>query len=484
MVDITYSSGSNTITVVGGSSGSPHTFIDIYNADVAGSWGKVTKDSSGTQFTFAAKLMIGDGSTTTYFADTEKQIVFLSGCASAINQTIFGLNAQASLRLGRCTNTASKSSDRGCSIIFLESSYYMTAFKPGGANASVELYGCYFYGLQDVIFGNAGSTPTFKVWNCILSGRSKESAPHIGFLTYGDVFNVQSIGGSAAARAFGINVLADKLYAVDASRAAWFQSGAGVIRNLYGRNLTNAVRMDSVPSDCYLINPDFSSITIYWGGTSAGKLFRQYEFDLQVVDSQNNCLPIQGARYRIFDKNGVELTKTGSGYTSVPNVTLSAPAGGGTQATAHAVLDPNGYGQISGFVVDNAGSGYISAPTTTIDAPSSGVQATAQATLTNGSVSAITPTTFTDANGNIPTRCVTRGYYDQAHGDVLQDYAPLLIIISKDGFMDYRDEMSIAMKTAYQISMNRTVPVIFTAGGRRLIDMKPTDPQSLMYLEL
>jgi hypothetical protein len=195
-------------------------------------------------------------------------------------------------------------------------------------------------------------------------------------------------------------------------------------------------------------------------------------------------LPIQGARYRIFDKNGVELTKTGSGYTSVPNVTLSAPAGGGTQATAHAVLDPNGYGQISGFVVDNAGSGYISAPTTTIDAPSSGVQATAQATLTNGTVSTITPTTFTDANGNIPTRCVTRGYYDQAHGDVLQDYAPLLIIISKDGFMDYRDEMSIAMKTAYQISMNRTVPMIFTAGGRRLIDMKPTDPQSLMYLEL
>jgi hypothetical protein len=133
--------------------------------------------------------------------------------------------------------------------------------------------------------------------------------------------------------------------------------------------------------------------------------------------------------------------------------------------------------------VDNPGSGYVSAPLVTIDAPSNGVQATAQATILNGALLTITPTTFTDANGNIPTRCVTRGYYDQAHGDVLQDYAPLLIVITKDGFMDYKDEMNIAMKTAYQISMNHTVPVIFTAGGRRLIDMKPTDPQSLVYLE-
>jgi hypothetical protein len=73
------------------------------------------------------------------------------------------------------------------------------------------------------------------------------------------------------------------------------------------------------------------SWTILWVGTCAGKLFRQYEFDLQVVDNQNSGLPIDGARYQIYDKNGVELTKTGSGYTSVPNVALSAPAGGETQ---------------------------------------------------------------------------------------------------------------------------------------------------------
>ena len=97
----------------------------------------------------------------------------------------------------------------------------------------------------------------------------------------------------------------------------------------------------------------------YWVGTNTGKAYWQYEFDLQVVDNQNNGAPLQGARYRIYDKNGNELTKTGSGYTSVPNVSLSAPPEGGTQATAHAVLDPNGQGAITSFVIDNPGSGYV-----------------------------------------------------------------------------------------------------------------------------
>ena len=52
------------------------------------------------------------------------------------------------------------------------------------------------------------------------------------------------------------------------------------------------------------------------------------------------------------------------------------------------------------------------------------------------------------------------------------------------GFIDYKDEMNIAMKTAYQVSMNHTVPLIFTVRGHRLIDLNPSDPQSLVYSEL
>ena len=112
------------------------------------------------------------------------------------------------------------------------------------------------------------------------------------------------------------------------------------------------------------------------------------------------------------------------------------------------------------------------------------MRATALTALVGGVVSAITPTTYTDVNGNIPTRCTTRGYYDSAHGDILQDYAPLLLVITKDGYQDYRDEMNIAMKTAYQISMNRVVPVLVGASGKLQVDLMPTNPVNMMLLDV
>ena len=163
---------------------------------------------------------------------------------------------------------------------------------------------------------------------------------------------------------------------------------------------------------------------------------------------------------------------------------MSAPPQGGTQATAHAVLDPNGQGAISAFVIDNAGSGYVTPPTVAVDAPTIGVTASGLASLTGGAVSAITPTTFTDVNGNIPSRCTTRGYYDYAHGNTLQDYAPLLIVVSKDGYQDYRDEMNISMKTAYQISLNRTVPVLVSADGKLQVDLMPENPVNMLLIPI
>ena len=171
----------------------------------------------------------------------------------------------------------------------------------------------------------------------------------------------------------------------------WFQSYGSIVKNVRLRGITD-IRCETIgANDQYLINVDWqANWVLNWATpTDTGRVYRQYEFDLQAVDNQNDGAPLQGARYRIFDKNGNELTKTGSGYTSVPNVALNAPPQGGTQATAHAILDPNSQGAISAFVIDNPGSGYLTPPTVTVDAPASGVTATALATLTNGAVSAL-----------------------------------------------------------------------------------------------
>jgi len=59
----------------------------------------------------------------------------------------------------------------------------------------------------------------------------------------------------------------------------------------------------------------------------------------------------------------IKVTNTGSGYTSIPTVTISAPSSG-TTAIGQAVINDNG--QVDGIRLLNAGSGYTRPPTITI----------------------------------------------------------------------------------------------------------------------
>jgi len=80
--------------------------------------------------------------------------------------------------------------------------------------------------------------------------------------------------------------------------------------------------------------------------------------------------------------NGIDrigVFEQGSGYTAVPNVTISAPASG-TTATATAVLGTGADSdKVVSITLNDIGSGYTTVPTITIDAPTSGTTATATA---------------------------------------------------------------------------------------------------------
>jgi hypothetical protein len=90
------------------------------------------------------------------------------------------------------------------------------------------------------------------------------------------------------------------------------------------------------------------------------------------------------ADFRLQDTGGrvsqITVVDPGSGYTSTPNVTIAG--GGGSDATADAVLDNDG--TVSLVNVTNGGTGYTSNPTVTIDPPGAGTQATANATISTG----------------------------------------------------------------------------------------------------
>ena len=74
----------------------------------------------------------------------------------------------------------------------------------------------------------------------------------------------------------------------------------------------------------------------------------------------------------------ITLIAPGSGYTSAPVVTISAPPVGGIQATANAFVSA---GKVVGFIITNRGSGYIGAPTLAISGGGFATAATAVATI-------------------------------------------------------------------------------------------------------
>jgi hypothetical protein len=104
----------------------------------------------------------------------------------------------------------------------------------------------------------------------------------------------------------------------------------------------------------------------------------------------------------------VSMTVNGTGYTSVPTVTFSAPdVEGGTQATGTANLSGGGVTAIS---LANGGSGYIAA-TVAFSAPqvSGGVTATGTATIVGGVITAIAITNPGSGYTVAPTVTITSG---------------------------------------------------------------------------
>ena len=103
--------------------------------------------------------------------------------------------------------------------------------------------------------------------------------------------------------------------------------------------------------------------------SSNGKYLSLIGYNIPTAEvTTNNCV-----------SNAVTVTNGGSGYTSVPTVTISAPnIAGGVQATAGALR--SGSNTISGIYLTNNGSGYTSVPTITITG-GGGTGATATASL-------------------------------------------------------------------------------------------------------
>ena len=146
---------------------------------------------------------------------------------------------------------------------------------------------------------------------------------------------------------------------------------AGTARNLAGQGAgTHTLRTEGAAIS-YILENDLDSMFIAFTPDAT----------LAFTNSELVTGSASGAQGIItnYDQGVVRdilVDETGAGYTGPPGITISAPGGSGTQATATCTVVN---GQVSTVTITNKGSGYFSQPTVTFTAaPTGGTTATAQ----------------------------------------------------------------------------------------------------------
>lgn len=365
---ITYTAAVNIITVTGYTSGTPCTFLDIYNADVAGAWGVVTRQCTN-QYCIQARLQIGDGSTATWFADENQQIIIPTGVITGGGWVSWcSKKANANFRLGKCTNTTKKLTEAGCHIwITRDAAGSLTILDGENSSGNVEIYGSQIYFSQGAQQCRFYRCQNGKFWGNNFDHKI-QIASATGLDVYNnDYFNVYSglfaVGGTFDLLRFYRTIYITNLDGTTASNIT--------IKNVIAVENTYVARGFNTAKNLYMINFDVETWAFTYSSYT-GKFYRQYEFDLKVIDKDNAA--INAATVKIWDKD-------------------------------------------SNLIVD----------------------------------------TTTNASGVIATQTITRGYYNQANGNTLQEASPHLIKIEKAGYTTYEADFTLEDKTDWLIALQTGV---------------------------
>lgn len=316
---ITYNAGTDTITVIGANSTHPAEFLDLYNADVAGGWGQVTRFGSSyvpvyVQFEINCKLTIGNGTAagTTYFTDTMKQITWGDALQSS---PALKVTNSSTCTFGVVDDATTKRTSRGCSLIINFQGYAADWFlvDTGGR---LNLYSCQVSTPSATNQHYIQANGDCYIWNSILSNQIALFMH--GFNIYNSVISKTSY---ACSRVTGT---IDKLTVSTASSAAFFaNNGDGV--NVSNSLITGASILQEnggTATDSYYINCESNTWTFTQDASCTAEIYRQYTFTLTVLNGEITDI-VENANVTLT-KNNVKL---GSWLTNssgqIPTQTLT-----------------------------------------------------------------------------------------------------------------------------------------------------------------
>jgi len=161
-----------------------------------------------------------------------------------------------------------------------------------------------------------------------------------------------------------------------------------------------------------------------------------YSCGAAVTGSTATCAPLSGANPTFSAAaagalGGIYIINGGSGYTSAPTVTISAPTGviaGVTNVTATATALVNG-GQVVGISLTNLGAGYVAAPTVTL----SGGGGTAAVAAASPAWSPVLITVPSGASGGLQISLTNNLSFTPAAGGTANNIPTSILILGQVG---------------------------------------------------
>lgn len=296
---ITYSAP--TITVVGGTSGSPYTFWDVWNASNVNGW-NVVNNTCNTQYKLHCRLQIGDGENTTWFIDVERQITLSDSWVSSSGQKHIEVKAQANFRLGQVRSATYKTSYRGCSLITHSPTYWVYPIY-SDPNSDVWIYSTRVQQTNLYVLNTIALRGDVTVWNIFVDS---PTALRIGGTETQDLYNFQGFYNN---QLFDSGGSIEKIFQVSSISAAlmwdgnWPPFGNITMTDIYVRNVGGANLLMMVyggnNKNCSLINCDSDTWSIGYSGSGNARVYRKYTFDLTVIF--DNETAIQNANVTIYD---------------------------------------------------------------------------------------------------------------------------------------------------------------------------------------
>ena len=320
-------------------------------------WGVIWDKGAG-QYQLDSYFNVGDGTLSTYFADYSKDIYIYMAVSYT---TIISVKANATFRLGVIIDETDKVTASGCRLYALLGSYDNIISGSVSSTATILLYSCLLESnnisfVTDIINANS------RIWNTLLTKNVT-----LQTLLKGDYYNIQIDNPNLAINIMGTLAVFNSIR-INNANCGFSCNQESIVRNAILQNCAVTYYINTGSFSAYLVDSIVDSWAFNFGAGFSGKVYRQYSFDLHIVD-----------------KNGVA---------------------------------------ISGAAVSLK-----------------------QADLTE------VVNTTTGADGKISQQTITRGYYDYTHGNTLQDYGPHTLTITRTGYGTYTGILTVDRKLDLEIEL-------------------------------